>query len=49
MVQTVVDAGGCVFSMPQEAQGWMYGMGFADLDGHKWHLLFMDVAQLPKA
>ncbi|MES2187078.1 MAG: VOC family protein [Pseudomonadota bacterium] len=42
-------AGATVFGEPNEVQGWMYGCGFADLDGHRWNLLFMDLAKLPKA
>lgn len=35
-------AGGTIFGKPSEIQGWMYGCGFADLDGHRWNALFMD-------
>ncbi len=38
----VVSAGGTIFAQPHENQGWMYGMGFADLDGHRWNVLYMD-------
>jgi uncharacterized protein len=41
-------AGGFVFGKPSEVQGWMYGSGFCDLDGHRWNVLFMDFSQLPK-
>src|SRR4051794_27711400 len=34
MARKVEDAGGTVFAKPGENQGWMYGCGFADLDGH---------------
>lgn len=40
--------GGSVFSEPEDIQGWMYGCGFADPDGHRWNVLFMDMAQMPK-
>lgn len=40
------EAGGTVFSSPAESQGWMYGCGFADLDGHRWNVLFMDFSKL---
>jgi len=46
MVDLVETAGGGIYSSPREAQGWMYGMGFADPDGHKWNLLFMDFEKL---
>jgi predicted lactoylglutathione lyase len=38
----VQNAGGNVFAKPAENQGWMYGCGFADLDGHRWNVLYMD-------
>jgi predicted lactoylglutathione lyase len=40
----VFDAGGRIFSAPAEIQGWMYGFGFADLDGHRWNMVYMDFA-----
>lgn len=42
MTRKAAAAGGTVFSEPQEAQGWMYGAGFADPDGHRWNILYMD-------
>jgi hypothetical protein len=44
----VFEAGGTIFSEPAEIQGWMYGCGFADLDGHRWNVLYMDFSKLPK-
>jgi uncharacterized protein len=41
-------AGGTVFSKPGEKDGWMYGCGFTDLDGHRWNALYMDMSQVPK-
>ncbi len=41
-------AGGTIFSAPAENQGWMYGCGFADLDGHRWNVLYMDMSKMPK-
>jgi len=41
-------AGGTVFSKPGEKGGWMYGCGFADLDGHRWNVLYMDMSKMPK-
>jgi predicted lactoylglutathione lyase len=41
-------AGGTVFAKPAENQGWMYGCGFADLDGHRWNMLFMDFSKVAK-
>jgi predicted lactoylglutathione lyase len=44
----VQKAGGNVFAEPAENEGWMYGCGFADLDGHRWNVLYMDLSKLPK-
>ena len=46
--QNVIDAGGTIFSEAAENQGWMYGMGFCDLDGHRWNVLYMDFEKMPK-
>ena len=40
-------AGGNVFAPPGENQGWMYGCAFADLDGHRWNALYMDMSKMP--
>ena len=45
LAQKVNDAGGVVFAKPAENQGWMYGCGFSDLDGHRWNVLFMDYSK----
>ncbi|MBP1989363.1 VOC family protein [Paenibacillus eucommiae] len=47
MIQRAVDAGGTAYSKPQ-GQGWMYGAGFTDLDGHRWNVLYMDMSQMPQ-
>jgi predicted lactoylglutathione lyase len=44
----VQKVGGNVFAKPAENEGWMYGCGFADLDGHRWNVLYMDLSKLPK-
>ena len=44
----VKDAGGEVFSEPAEKDGWMYGCGFTDPDGHRWSVLYMDVSKMQK-
>ncbi|MFC5271703.1 VOC family protein [Adhaeribacter terreus] len=41
-------AGGTLFGKPEEIQGWMYGCGFIDPDGHRWNALYMDFSKLPK-
>ncbi|MRX66856.1 hypothetical protein SAMN06265349_102777 [Flavobacterium resistens] len=46
LAKKVTEAGGTVFAQPEESQGWMYGCGFADLDGHRWNVLFMDFSKL---
>ena len=48
MVQKAVAAGGVLYSESQD-HGWMYGHGFADLDGHQWEVFFFDEAAMPKA
>ena len=40
-------AGGTVFAEPGESNGFMYGCGFCDPDGHRWNALFMDMSKLP--
>lgn len=40
-------AGGTVFGDPKESQAWMYGCGFADIDGHRWNVLYMDMSKMP--
>lgn len=45
MIRKAIEAGG---SAPDKAQdqGWMYGHGFQDLDGHLWEVLWMDPATI---
>ena len=40
-------AGGDVFAEPGESNGFMYGCGFSDPDGHRWNVLFMDPGKMP--
>lgn len=49
MAQKAVDAGGNLFAKPGYKDGWMYGCGFTDLDGHRWNILYMDMSKLPKS
>ena len=44
----VARAGGEGYAPPQEVDGWMYLMGFIDPDGHRWGMLYMDMAQMPQ-
>jgi len=46
LAKKVEKAGGTVFSKPAEVQGWMYGFGFSDLDGHRWNALYMDFSKM---
>ncbi len=48
MARKVEAAGGTIFGKPAEIQGWMYGCGFTDLDGHRWNPLYMDMNKMPK-
>lgn len=43
-----VAAGATLYASPGEKDGWMYGCGFTDLDGHRWNVLFMDFSKMPK-
>ncbi len=47
MAEKVAKAGGVIFSKPSENQGWMYGFAFADPDGHRWNMLYMDLSKMP--
>lgn len=47
LAEKIKEVGGTVLAPPAESQGWMYGCGFADLDGHRWNVLFMDFSKLP--
>lgn len=46
MAKNVEAAGGIVFGRPAESQGWMYGCGFCDPDGHRWNVLHMDTSKM---
>ncbi|KAA0227500.1 extradiol dioxygenase [candidate division KSB1 bacterium] len=48
LAKKAAKAGGTVFGEPDEHQGWMYGCGFTDLDGHRWNVLHMDMSKMPK-
>ncbi|WP_162128492.1 VOC family protein [Flavobacterium phycosphaerae] len=48
LAQKAKAAGGIVYAAPGENQGWMYGCGFCDLDGHRWNVLHMDFSKMPK-
>lgn len=44
-VRKAVEAGGSTYNEPQD-HGWMYGHSFADLDGHQWEILYMDMSAM---
>jgi len=48
MVKKVIEAGGTSNHKPSEMKGWMYGCVFADLDGHRWNVLYMDMSKMPQ-
>lgn len=48
VLSKAVKAGGTIYGKPTD-QGWMYGGGFIDLDGHRWNVLYMDQSQMPQA
>ena len=47
LAEKVMQAGGILFAGPETWQGWMYGMGFQDLDGHRWNIAYMDWEKKP--
>lgn len=47
MAEKVVKAGGKIYAEAGDTDGWMYGCGFADLDGHRWNVLYMDMSKMP--
>lgn len=46
LAKKAAQAGGSIYCEPTEMQGWMYGCGFADLDGHRWNVLYMDMSKM---
>lgn len=46
MLRKAEQAGGTIYAKGGYKDGWMYGGGFVDLDGHRWNLLYMDFAKL---
>jgi predicted lactoylglutathione lyase len=43
----VIDAGGTIYGDPAESDGWLYGFGFIDLDGHRWNVINRDKNKMP--
>lgn len=48
IAQKAIDAGGTLYGKPGYKDGWMYGCGFTDLDGHRWNVLYMDMSKMPR-
>ncbi|RPD43304.1 VOC family protein [Chitinophaga barathri] len=48
MAKKAIEAGGSSDHKPSQMQGWMYGCVFADLDGHRWNVLYMDMSKMPR-
>jgi len=46
LVKKAEALGGKLYAKPQD-HGWMYQHSFADLDGHRWEIVYMDESQLP--
>ncbi|MCY7293050.1 MAG: SRPBCC domain-containing protein, partial [Ferruginibacter sp.] len=46
LAKNAVDAGADLFARPGEKDGWMYGCAFADLDGHRWNILYTDMSKM---
>lgn len=40
--------GGKIYAQPKDL-GFMYQHSFADLDGHKWEMAYVDMSQFPQA
>ncbi len=47
MAAKVLEAGGNVQG-PDLWAGWMYGILFQDLDGHRWNMAYMDWDKMPE-
>lgn len=47
LVHKALAAGGTLYADKPQDYGWMYGHGFADLDGHQWEVLCMDESAIP--
>ncbi|WP_448698707.1 VOC family protein [Mucilaginibacter sp. AW1-3] len=47
-VSKAVLLGGKLYA-PAQDQGWMYQHSFADLDGHKWEMAYLDMTAFPQS
>ena len=48
MIKKATDAGGITYKEVQD-NGFMYGHGYRDLDGHLWEIMWMDIAAFVEA
>lgn len=48
IIEKVIAAGGTSNHKPADMKGWMYGCVFADPDGHRWNVLYMDMSKMPR-
>lgn len=48
LAEKIKNAGGTIYGEPGEKDGWMYGCGFIDPDGHRWSILHMDMSKMPQ-
>lgn len=48
MASKAIAAGGSSDHKPSAMNGWMYGCVFADPDGHRWNVLYMDMSKMPR-
>lgn len=49
IVKRVTEAGGTLYTEPAHKDGWTYGCGFVDPDGHRWNVLYMDMNKMPQS
>jgi predicted lactoylglutathione lyase len=47
LAEKVVAAGGALFGKSTNREGWMYGCGFIDPDGHRWNVVYMNWEKMP--
>ena len=46
MADKATSAGGTLFAEPKESNGFMYGCGLGDPDGHRWNVLFTNSSKM---
>ena len=47
LAKKAIYAGGTIHPEAQDNGSWMYGFGFADLDSHRWNVLYMVMSKMP--